>query len=490
MITRRSFLLSSAAGSSMLPFASFAGGKEPNLRVGVISDVHVNKRAAVPLRAALRYFRDRKVDAVLIAGDLSTRGQIEELRQLADIWLEIFPDDRLPDGSPVERLFVTGNHDVDGHCFKQLTERKTLAQAEAESFYFHREKFWRELFRAEYAPVVKREVKGYVFVLHNWNSRLTDSKLKSAGWEGYSAKPEKNPLPEWFAQHGAELPGDRPFFFCQHEPPAGTCNWDAPKVVFDDGTATRMLKDYPNAIALSGHSHCSLLSDGSIWQGEFTAINCGHTCGYAGMRPGRENGHTGSGDLRRRPPLTMPPVDFTACQQGMLMEVFDERIVLERWDWKNNVRLGDDWVIPLGKEAARPYLKECRVAALPPPEFAAGAKVSARYLSVGRNRIGEKDPQIEVSFPPLNGISNKGSRAFDFEVTAEWRGKDGSLQEKTLRFYSPNALMPPQFDIKPVICRFQASTFSDRDGGAITFSVTPLNEWGKKGRAIKTGLKI
>lgn len=486
MITRRNFLLGSVAGPAMLPFAAAADAKGPNLRVGVVSDVHVGKRSAVPLRAALEYFRDRKVDAVLIAGDLSTRGQIEELRLLAKIWLEVFPDDRLPDGSPVERLFVTGNHDVDGHCFKALTDRKPLAKAEAESFYFHREKFWRELFRAEYAPVVKREVKGYVFVLNNWNSRLTGSQLKRAGWEGYSAKPEKNALPGWFARHGSGLPRDRPFFFCQHEPPAGTCNWDAPKVVFDDGTAARMLKDYPNAIAFSGHSHYSLLSDGSIWQGAFTAINCGHTCGYAGMRPGRENGHTGSGDLRRRPPLTMPPIDFTACQQGMLMEVFDERIVLERWDWKNKVRLGEDWVIPLGKSAGKPYLRESREAAARPPEFAAGAEVSVRHLAEGRNRIGEKDPQVEVSFPPVNGISGDGSRAFDFEVEARWRGKDGSPREKMLRVYSPNALMPPQFDVQPVTCRFQSATFADRDGGAIAFSVTPLNEWGKKGRPIKT----
>jgi hypothetical protein len=171
----------------------------------------------------------------------------------------------------------------------------------------------------------------------------------------------------------------------------------------------------------------------------------------------------------------------------MLMEVFDDRIELERWDWKNSVPLGDDWVIPLGKDAARPYLRESRTAKLPPPEFPSGSEVSVRYLAEGRNRIGEKDPQIEISFPPLNGISNKGARAFDFEVAARWRGKDGSSREKIHRFYSPNALLPPQFDIQPVKCRFQAAEFDDRDGGEIAFLVTPLNEWGKKGRPIKTG---
>lgn len=138
----------------MYPLGSLAADEKPNLRVGIVSDVHVNKSAAVPLKTALKYFRDREVDAVMIAGDLSTRGQIQELRLLAKIWLEIFPDDKLPDGSPVERLFITGNHDVDGHCHKLLTSRKSLEQAEADSFYFHREKFWRELFRAGNAPDV------------------------------------------------------------------------------------------------------------------------------------------------------------------------------------------------------------------------------------------------------------------------------------------------------------------------------------------------
>lgn len=489
MVTRRNFIMS-AAGSSLFPLAATAASARPNLRVGILSDVHVNERAAVPLRSAFEFFRMRKVDAVLIAGDLSTRGQIEELQLLAKIWLEIFPGDRLPDGSPVERLFITGNHDVDGHCFKPLTARKPLADAEADSFYFHREKFWRELFRIEYAPVVKREVKGYVFVLRNWHSRLTCSQLKSAGWEGYSAEPEKNPLPEWFDRHAGELPLDRPFFFCQHEPPAGTCSQDGVKALFDDGTAKRMLKDFPNALSLSGHSHYSVLNGSSIWQGEFTAVNCGSSCGYAFTPPGRENGHTGSGDWRRRPPMTMPPVDFTACQQGLLMEVFDDRIVFERRDWKYGLRLGGDWVVPLGNSAPRPYRPDCRSASAPAPEFAADAVVSVRRLADGKNRIGGTEAMIEVSFPPLNGLSGGGARAFDFEVEARWSGRDGSPRETSMRVYSPNALMAPQFDVKPAVCRFRADTFADSDGDGIAFSVTALNEWGRRSRPIKTVWKL
>ena len=172
MTTRRGFVVGAAAGASMCSLKVLAAGAKPNLRVGILSDTHINRERAVTVRKTLEFFRDRKVDAVMIAGDLSTRGQIQELKQLADVWLDVFPGDRLPDGSPVERLFITGNHDVDGHAHKLLLKRKSVAQAKVDSFYFRREKLWRELFRCEYAPVVKREVKGYVFVLRNWHALL------------------------------------------------------------------------------------------------------------------------------------------------------------------------------------------------------------------------------------------------------------------------------------------------------------------------------
>ena len=489
MITRREFIVGASLASSVYSLKELAVGAKPNLCVGILSDVHINHERLPTLRRALEFFRDRNVDAVMIAGDLSTRGQIQELKLLADVWLEVFPGDRRPDGTEVERLFITGNHDVDGHVHKSLIKCKTTKQAETDSFYFHRKEIWKELFRIEYAPVVKREVKGYIFVLRNWYSRISSRKLKTAGWDGYTAEPEKNPLPKWFAKHGDELPTDRPFFFCQHEIPKDTCSWDG-KGNCDDGTASGILKKYPNAIAFSGHSHRSLLDASTIWQGSFTSIGCSASCGYAATPPGRANGHAGSSDWRKRPPLTMPPIDFASCRQGMLMEVYDDRIVLERRDLKNSIRLGDDWVIPIGREVPRPYLIENRRAAARPPEFATDARVAVRYLPEGCNRIGEKEPQIEISFPPVNGLSGKGERAFDFLVEAVWKGKDGSQRDASLRVYSPNALMASSFDIEPVICRFQAETFTDRDEGDIVFVVTPLGEWGKNGRPISVRWKF
>ena len=64
--------------------------------------------------AALAYFREQNVDAVVHCGDFAHRGQVEEMCFHARVWNRIFPKNLAPDGHEVIKLFVTGNHDTDG----------------------------------------------------------------------------------------------------------------------------------------------------------------------------------------------------------------------------------------------------------------------------------------------------------------------------------------------------------------------------------------
>ena len=98
------------------------GGEKPNISVGVISDIHVTTpESTAAFRKALAYFRDRKVDAVVVAGDLSDWGLKSGLKYVADAWNSVFPGDRAPDGRKVEKLFCTGNHDYDGWWYGDMT---------------------------------------------------------------------------------------------------------------------------------------------------------------------------------------------------------------------------------------------------------------------------------------------------------------------------------------------------------------------------------
>ena len=427
---------------SCLPLRGLA--ETPRLRVGVVSDIHVKRdRSALAWRRALEFYRDRRVDAVLVPGDLTTWSTRQEFEDVLRIWREVFPGDRLPDGTPVERLFVSGNHDLRGQHAEEVA------------------RWWQELFDEEYVPISVRSVKGYPFVLRHW------------------VEPgQTSPMPAWFAAHGAELPRDRPFFYVQHEHPAGTCSAPGlPKGDDDEGIATNVLAAYPNAIAFSGHSHMSLLEERTIWQGAFTSVGCGACCGWAFTWPGRENGHSWDDDAR--PAKEMSPLDFQSCRQGLLMEVFDDRVTLERRDWEHGLRLGPDWVIPL--DGSRPYRHAPRQAASRPPAFGPGASVSVTAVAAGADRAKDVHPQVAVEFPPVSGLTG-GTRAFDFEVVCEAETAGAVRTVAARRVYSPNALQPAQLDVEPVRCLFAGRSLPD--GERIRFAVRPLDEWGKAGQAI------
>ena len=126
-ISRRGFLGGVFAFGALaprvfaVPHGSFSKG-EPNLRFALMSDVHISMKIkdgrwhndAAKFIHALEWFRDKKVDAVVNAGDLANYGMVEELEAMAAAWEKVFPGDRAPDGRSVQKVFVTGNHDWEG----------------------------------------------------------------------------------------------------------------------------------------------------------------------------------------------------------------------------------------------------------------------------------------------------------------------------------------------------------------------------------------
>ena len=102
-------------------FASPPGCKpqrSPNLVFGVLSDTHlrISRNGGYDAKrwpdrylvAALEYFKSQNVDAVVHCGDMADRGVIDEMQFHANAWRKVFGL-----SGPV-KLFVTGNHDVEG----------------------------------------------------------------------------------------------------------------------------------------------------------------------------------------------------------------------------------------------------------------------------------------------------------------------------------------------------------------------------------------
>ena len=470
-------------------------GAAPALRVGVLSDIHITPphRGDEWFVKALRRFDAARADAVLVAGDLTTWSRRAEFEAAAAAWRKVFPENRRSDGAPIERLLISGNHDVDGFFYPDA-KFASLDEALRDSFFFHRDEWWRDLFGEPYEPVCVKTVKGYAFVLVNWWSRVATTYLSNPARFPLAAgiPAEEHPAPAFLEKVLPSLPADRPFFYIQHEPLPGTVCQAFPDAPLDATGA--ILARHPNCIALSGHMHYSLTDEHSIWQGAFTAVNTSCARGFAFSFPGRENGHSVT-DYRRDPPFEMDRFDIEAVRQGLLMDVFADRVSFSRFDIVSDASLGEDWVVPLfgggatvPPQGAPKYDMAARAAASRPPRFAPGAKVTVAEIDDGHRRVplgNAPDPeprrQIVVSFPPIAATA-VSDRALDFSVTAEMRIQDMSQVVQEKRVYSPNFCMAEKFDTAPVTCAFARDAIpKNRE---VRFVVRPLNNWGKAGEPI------
>ena len=479
MLTRRSFF-GSAYAAAVIAATRYPTGlaRTPRLKVGVIADIHLltandhHWHSDETYEKALRFFDGKGVDAVLLCGDIADCGLVAELELAADIWNKVFSQGKRRDGGRVQPLFIMGDHDLGGFAHKYYWARECSRSPDEVSHVIVKEDFaahWKRIFGEEWKPIQVKTVKGYTFVLAHHPANVEDNALAGSDSPG-TAIPG---LAEALA--AANIPTNKPFFYAQHRPIYGTMP-DFSNVSLEKDPNYMALAAYPNAMAFFGHTHRNCADERSLWQGAFTSINCGCARGFAFTFPGRENGHAVT-DMKAKTVFQMPPIDIKRIRQGMLMEVFGDRVVFHRREFVYDQVLGPDWVVPLGKGAARPYEFEPRRRASRPPQFAAGASVAVVERPDGRNRKGEACAQVVVSFP-----SAKGERVFDYEVSAEVRIADFTRTVASKRVFSPDAFLGVAQDAGKVTCVFAKSELPL--GREICFAVRPFNCWGKAGEPI------
>lgn len=479
-MNRREFLMLGSAGvmTGALPApATPPAARGPvRMRLGILSDIHVQTPACITTRILpeLAYFRDRAVDGVVIAGDLCDWGWKGQLKMLAEAWKQVFPNDALPNGQHVEHLFIYGNHDIEGHLYGyDQWEPKMPAdwQRNAIGKGRNRATFWAELFGEEWAPIMFKEVKGYPFVLANYG-----------GWRtGYFA--ETIGLEEFLAEHAAKLRGPRPFFYVQHlllrDTATPWCRW------VDNGRNTKILSAYPNCVAITGHTHIGLADDRNLWRGAFTAVGAGSTWTQHAYG-GRENSSLSAGSsLSYSDAEQMPEMEIRG-QPGLVLEVYDDALVFERYDFLTQGRIGPDWVVPW---PPRPATDTERAAAAPVPNFPAKARI-AWHSRLGRNRRGEAVDQVALTFPAADSA---GARAFDYEVVVEMRCCDAQYVWRTKRVFSQGFQLAAAADVQPVTCVFARDELPPANHGlapvqgrTFRFVVSPVNAYGVKGAPIAT----
>lgn len=441
------------------------GGGGRKLRFGAVSDVHVWAEKGWGdtslFEETLRRFDAAGCDGVVIAGDMSEWGLVKHLELVGQAWRKVFPGDRRSDGGHVEKLFTLGNHDTEGFTYGyDVCKKHPDWFAKENLIVTDPAAAWRKAFDEEYAPIWMKSVNGYRFVGCNTLAYPKDATF--------------------LEDHRAELEGERPFFYIQHEHPKGTTA--SPWVWGQDrGHSTKALARFPNAVALSGHSHTPLTDDRVLWQGEFTSVGTAslrYTCPVGGRENTRISGVAEDGSLQMK-------AIGSGARHYQIVTVYDDAIVFQRMDYASGRPLGPDWVVPLPFDGSMSFAR--RTACDTAPQFAAGAKIMLSADEKGRS---------VVSFPPaLEPI-----RAFDYEVTLEVRDVDVVRPQRVKHVFSSVFHRSPDLETFPVTCVFAADDVPrqylnawdnnrplDPDQGlSYRFLARPCTCFGTKGEAIAT----
>lgn len=447
-ISRRWFIGGAASAAILPPRLLGASAAEalvgtPRVRIGVLSDIHINGADSERVFArALAWFRDRGVDGVLISGDIADSGRVSELQRCARLWFEAFPDGKGADGRKVEQLFIYGNHDVQAYAWDRSRDLNDPAvRAQFIGPDDNRKTAWEAAFHEQYRPIWLKTVGGYSFIGGHWD-----------GDRGIEA---------FMKENAGRLDPKRPFFYAQHAHPWKTCfgkwAWG-----HDDGLSTRVLSQFPNAVAFTGHSHYTLTDDRSVWQGEFTSVNAG-SLRYASHDYSLRSNMRGNSCGYRSPKGFLPPTEPRLGtgdeHQGMLMTVTDEAIRFERRSFGDTVDpLGDDWVLPLPTSESRPFAYASQAAKRRAPEFPKGAAVKAEIVPAEPDA--EKQgvapgPYVKLSFPAAE--DRDGCRVFEYEATAQLLADDVDLVLVQRRSLAHDFHRPVTKRVTADGCRFALS---------------------------------
>ena len=356
-ISRREFLSGAVAlglGGWRL-FAAPPGwkhGGKPNLVFGVLSDTHLRTalKGVRPGRnwspkyfaAALEYFKTRNVDAVVHCGDFAHRGQVEEMQYHANYWNKFFPGGMAPGGHRVEKLFVTGNHDVDGSGYYGFCAKKYPDPDERAKHVLSTDMAanWERIWGEKYEPLWHKEIKGYHFFGRNWAedgmefAKMINAQADKSGFKASS----------------------KPFFVLTHRRPLAALR--------------KSIASNPNAIAFFGHNHWSVANWNMayLYGGGLVAIQC------ASCEPRGCNALVGDEWITK---AKIEGLDKAGHgRQGFVVRVYDDMIVFKRHEFTDGVSsLGPDWVMPLGK-SPHPFSKGELKKVIGEPQFREGAKLS------------------------------------------------------------------------------------------------------------------
>lgn len=350
------------------------------VKVGIISDSQLpdgdSSRWTENLKITLETLKEAQVDVIIHAGDFTDVGTSRAWKSFKKVYDEVFPQD-----SPV-KCFVMGNHD---HWLPYFVECWDIPTPARQQNKFT--KYTGEL------PYTHKVINGYHFI--NWSSGngTYDKSYQNEDW-----------IRAQLDAAVADDPG-KPVFVTTHINPINTIYGSSEEDGWGNEDIYRILKDYPQVVSFSGHSHYSLLDERSVWQGEFTAIGT-ETIDYVELEPGKFNGSIPKdayGDsIAKYTPM------------GMIMTISSDGVNIDRINTKTGEKVKDSWQldIPYSKDTAK-YTTEKRALENKPPYF--DGDIAAKLINT-----------VDNDGNTINVLSFNSAKDDDFVHSYRLEFKDGS----------------------------------------------------------------
>lgn len=459
--SRRGFIRGALAS---LGLGSFGGGcvfaappgwnpsRNVNIVLGVISDTHLRTEHGPSGRpdrnwpdkyfaAALEYFKAQNVDAVVHCGDFAHCGQVEEMLFHAQTWERVFPMSLAPDGHKVEKLFVTGNHDVEGASYGSFVAEnypdpdvraKHVLQTDMAGNW---ERIWGE----KYEPVWHKEVKGYHFFGRNYS--VSNEEL------AFCLKKRSKALAESKAR-------GRPFFYMQHFRPLG-----------DVRDVLRRLCRGCIPMSFFGHNHWSASNWNvvSLYRGGLPCIQV-PSCEPRGCHGLADDAWITRGKLEKTPQVGKG-------RQGYVVRVYDDMLVIERREFAQGGSLGSNWVMPFGDCTPHPFSRDGLKKVIGEPQFRDGAKLVVEDSFAS--------PHLCIKIPLADG--NSKSRVYAYEVKV-----DGGGAPLLRAVYAAGCNLGMGHEPNGGTTTLVIEKSELPKGENLTISVTPLSSLGTRGDSLKT----
>lgn len=318
---------------------------DESINIGSISDTHYQQsgrdgQTRINTIKALNYYKSQNVDVLIMNGDVVDLGQAAEYTALVADIKKVYSD---PTTYP--QFILTGdNHEwwdawtVNGHV-----PTATFAQTQTR----FNEQF--SSLRGGLTDTNSYYVEnGYHFI-----------GISSDGMNGGQCTYDADTIA--FAKEKLDLAyaasSTKPIFLAIHQAPPNTVKLSEGADCFSSAEMAALLKNYPNLIVTTGHTHVPLQDENSIHQEYYTTVQTS-TTHYAGAvntssRMANYIGTKADGTTYDGNDQMSEKYEIS---QGLIFRVKGRVVDIERRDFYNDDKIASNWVVTAGVNTTYPKM--------------------------------------------------------------------------------------------------------------------------------------